>query len=199
MSEIEPHIHDAAPAADPAATAAATGVLYCANHPTVETSLRCNRCNKPICSKCAVLTPVGYRCKECVRGQQQIFETVVWYDYLVAGALAAILGGLAGALLVNLGWFTIFLAPVAGGAIAEVVRVAVRRRRGRNLYLVAAGAYVVGCLPLFAVGLIVILSGLLGGGGGGAGLGGLFRLLWPAIYTALAVGTFYTRLRGISV
>src|SRR6185436_483711 len=192
MSEPEPHIHEAAPAAAeataPAATAApaATGVMYCANHPNVETSLRCNRCNKPICSKCAVLTPVGYRCKECVRGQQQVFETVVWYDYLVAGAIAAILGGLAGALLVNLGWFTIFLAPVAGGAIAEVVRVAVRRRRGRNLYLVAAGAYVLGCLPLFAIGLLIMLGGGVGRGGVGAGLGGLFTLLWPAVYTALA-------------
>src|SRR6188508_1778339 len=188
MSEPEPHIHEAAPAA-PAATAAATGVLYCANHPTVETSLRCNRCNKPICSKCAVLTPVGYRCKECVRGQQQVFETVVWYDYIVAAAIAAILGGLAGALLVNLGWFTIFLAPVAGGAIAEVVRIAVRRRRGRNLYLVAAAAYVAGCLPLFAIGLLIMLGGGVGRGGVGLGLGGLVTLLWPAVYTALAVGT----------
>jgi len=205
MSEPEPHIHEAAPAAAEATapgappTLAPAGVLYCANHPSVETSLRCNRCNKPICSKCAVLTPVGYRCKECVRGQQQVFETVVWYDYLVAGAIAAILGGLAGALLVNLGWFTIFLAPVAGGAIAEVVRVAVRRRRGRNLWLVALAAYVVGCLPLFAIGLLIMLGGVVGRGGAGAGLGGLFTLLWPAVYTALAAGTFYTRLRGISV
>ena len=36
-----------------------TDTLYCANHPTIATSLRCNRCNKPICHKCAVLTPVG--------------------------------------------------------------------------------------------------------------------------------------------
>src|SRR5258708_39626000 len=98
-----------------------TETLYCANHPTVATSLRCNRCNKPICSKCAVLTPVGYRCKECVRGQLQVFETVVWYDYLVAGAIAAILGGLAGALLGDLGWFSSFLPPGAVGALAERV------------------------------------------------------------------------------
>lgn len=185
MSQPDPHIHEAAPAAS-------EGALYCANHPTIETSLRCNKCNKPICSRCAVLTPVGYRCKECLRGQQQIFETAVWYDYLVAGALAAVLGGLAGALLVNLGWFTIFLAPLAGGAIAEIVRVAVRRRRGRNLYLAAAGAFVLGCLPLFAVGLLFML-------GGGAGLGGLLTLLWPVVYTVMATGTFYTRLRGIAI
>ncbi len=174
-----------------------TDTLYCANHPTVATSLRCNRCNKPICTKCAVLTPVGYRCRECVRGQQQVFETVVWYDYIVAGGLAAVLGGLAGALLVNLSWFTIFLAPLAGGIIAEVVRVAVRRRRGRNLFVVAAAAYVVGCLPLFAIGLLGLL--FIGSRGGGAGLFSLLALLWPAVYTVMATGTFYARLRGISI
>ena len=145
-----------------------------------------------------MLTPVGYRCRECVRGQQQVFETVIWYDYLVAGALAAILGGLAGALLTRLGWFTIFLAPVAGGAIAEVVRLAVRRRRGRQVDWVAVGAYIVGCLPLFAIGLIYSLGGLAGGGAGQAAFG-LINLLWPAVYTALAAGTFYSRLRGISI
>jgi hypothetical protein len=178
-------------------TPASTDTLYCANHPNTATSLRCNKCNKPICTKCAVLTPVGYRCRECVRGQQQIFETVVWYDYLVAGVLAAVLGGLAGALLVNLGWFTIFLSPIAGGAIAEIVRIAIRRRRGRYLFMAAAGAYVVGCLPLFLFGLLSLL--LVGGRGGGAGLFGLLSLLWPIVYTALATGTFYARLRGISI
>jgi hypothetical protein len=173
-----------------------TDTLYCANHPHTATSLRCNKCNKPICTKCAVLTPVGYRCRECVRGQQQVFETVIWYDYLVAGVLAAVLGGLAGALLVNLSWFTIFLAPLAGGVIAEIVRVAVRRRRGRYLFLAAAGAYLVGCLPLFALGLAAML---FGGGRGGFGVFAFLPLLWAVVYTALATGTFYTRLRGISI
>ncbi len=38
--------------------------MVCANHPNRETMLRCNRCEKPICIHCAVLTEVGYRCKE---------------------------------------------------------------------------------------------------------------------------------------
>ncbi len=174
-----------------------TDTLYCANHPSVTTSLRCNRCNKPICTKCAVLTPVGYRCRECVRGQQQIFETALWYDYLVAGVLAAVLGGLAGVLLVNLSWFVIFLAPLAGGIIAEIVRVSVRKRRSRNLFMVAAAGYVVGCLPLFAIGLLSLL--LIGSRGAGVGLFGLLSLLWPVVYTVMATGTFYARLRGISI
>ena len=174
-----------------------TDTLYCANHPSVATSLRCNRCNKPICHKCAVLTPVGYRCRECVRGQQQVFETAVWYDYVIAGVLAAVLGGLAGALLVNLSWFVIFLAPLAGGLIAEVVRVAVRKHRGRYLFKIAAAAYVVGCLPLLGLGLLNLL--FIGRGGGLGSIFTLFSVLVPVIYTALATGTFYARLRGISI
>ena len=36
--------------------------IFCVNHPRVETGLRCNRCDNPICVRCAKLTPVGYRC-----------------------------------------------------------------------------------------------------------------------------------------
>jgi hypothetical protein len=182
-----------------ATTTTETDTLYCVNHPQTATSLRCNRCGKPVCTRCIVRTPVGYRCRECVRGQQQIFETVVWYDYIVAVVLAAVLGGLAGALLLNLGWFVIFLSPVAGGLIAEVVRAAVRRRRGRYLFVAATVAYVLGCLPLFLPGLLFLLSGLLGGDLGRAGLAGLFALLWPLVYVVIAAGTFFARLRGIAV
>ena len=73
--------------------------IYCANHPSVETTLRCNKCEKPICAKCAVLTPTGYRCKECIKDQQKIFETAVWYDYPVIFIVVAImsyLGSLLG-------------------------------------------------------------------------------------------------------
>jgi len=174
---------------------AASDTLYCANHPQTETSLRCNKCNKLICTRCAVLTPVGYRCRECVRGQQQVFETAVWYDYITAPVAAAILGGILGALLLVLGWFVIFLAPVAGGLVAEIVRAIVRRRRGRNLFLVAAAGYVLGCLPLF---LPVLLSLVLDTGRGFT-LGSLLNLLWPALYAVIATGTFFARLRGIAI
>ena len=48
--------------------------FFCANHPDRGTSLRCNRCERPICTECAVLTPVGYRCKNCVKSQQKVFD-----------------------------------------------------------------------------------------------------------------------------
>jgi hypothetical protein len=158
--------------------------LFCANHPQTPTSLRCNKCGKPICAKCAKRTPVGYRCQNCVVAQQQIFETAEWYDYVIAAVVAAPLAGLAGFFVGQLGLFVIFLAPVAGGAIAEVVRAAVRRRRGKYLTLLAAGAFVAGCL------LLVLIALFFQGG---------LSILWVLLYTAIAASTFYARLRGISI
>ena len=63
--------------------------LYCYVHPDRETMLRCNNCERPICSSCAVLTPIGYRCKECVRGQQKAFETAQTADYILTPIVAA--------------------------------------------------------------------------------------------------------------
>ncbi|MGH2523830.1 MAG: B-box zinc finger protein [Anaerolineales bacterium] len=179
-------------------TDAISETLYCANHPQTATSLRCNKCGKPICAKCAVLTPVGYRCPECVRTQQQIFETAVWYDYLVAVVVTAPLATLAGLLVTRLGFFVIILAPVVGGVVAEIVRAAVRRRRGRYLSLAAAGAFVLGCLPLIFAPLLIAVLALFAGEGRSV-TGGLFIALWPLIYTAIGASTLYARLRGISI
>lgn len=164
--------------------APATDVVYCVNHPQTETRLRCNRCNRPICTRCAVLTPVGYRCKDCVRGQQQAFITAVWYDYPVAIVLAMALSWAAAAVLLRLGWFIFFLAPVAGTLIAAVVQGAIRRRRGRYLVEAAAAGMVLASAP----GLVL---GLLGGN--------WFGVLYLLLYLVLAVGAFVARLRGIKI
>ena len=42
-----------------------TGPVPCADHPDVETRLRCSRCGRPICPRCSVRTPVGMRCPDC--------------------------------------------------------------------------------------------------------------------------------------
>jgi hypothetical protein len=164
-------------------------ILYCANHPTVETTLRCNRCEKPICSKCAILTPTGYRCKECVRGQQKIFNTAEWYDYVLVFFIGVILSYL-GTLIIAftpIGFFTIFLAPVAGVVIAEACRLAIRKRRSNRLFLLAAASTVLGCLP-------ILLTTLFSGRGFN-----LFGLLWIAIYLFIVPSTVYYRMRGISI
>ena len=158
--------------------------MYCANHPNIETNLRCNRCEKPICAKCAVLTPTGYRCKECVRGQQKIFETATLVDYPLLFVVVLILSYLGSLIAFRLGFFVILLAPIAGGVIAELARLVTRRRRSKRLYLLAGVAAVVGCIP---IGLQFILNfSLLG-------------LVWHGLYTVLMTSALYTRLAGIRI
>jgi len=156
-------------------------VLYCINHPNVETRLRCSKCGNPICPKCAVQTPVGFRCPQCVRSQQAIFYTATPLDYGVATVVGLVISTVAAFILGQVGIFlVIILGPVAGGVIAEVVRWAIRRRRGRWIWLVVSSCIAVGGL------LSLILSALLFSP---------TSLLSLIIYVALAIGTAYARLR----
>jgi hypothetical protein len=171
--------------------------LRCAYHPDRETTLRCNRCEKPICTKCAVLTPVGYRCKECVRGQQSVFETARTADFVIAAVVSAVGVGIAVALLKIIGFWGFFVAPIVGGGLAEIVRAAVRRRRGRKLPLVAAIAGAVGVLPTLLPALGLVIASLSYGGG----IEVLGSLLWgiayPLVTGGLLISALYYRLRGI--
>ncbi len=175
---------------------------YCANHPDRETSLRCKRCDKPICDRCAVLTPVGYVCRECMKNQQKVFDNAAWYDYPLAMLIA---GGIsyAGSLAAGLmGFFTFFIAPVVGVIIAEAVRWVVRRRRSRLLFRMVALAVLLGSLPRVLIVLLNLLavSGMLGEGGGGIRAGGLlFALLWPLVYSFIVTSTVYYRISGIQI
>ena len=155
-------------------------VLYCANHPRVETMLRCNRCGKPICTNCAVQTPVGYRCKQCVGQQQAVFYSGGVVDYVIGGVIALVLGAIASYIVVLLGlwFFALILGPTIGIGIAEAVRFAVRRRRSRYLWAVVGGGLVVGALPALLL-----------------ALGSLWSLLSLGLFLVLAVGAASARLR----
>jgi hypothetical protein len=172
-------------------------VVHCANHPNVETSLRCNRCEKPICFKCARQVPTGYKCDDCVRGIQKTFETTHWYDYPLAFVLAGTLSFIGAIIATSfIAFLTIFLAPVAGTIIAEVVRKVVNRRRSLRLFRLTALATVLGALPLILLSLIPLFSGLAGGN---ISLWGLLPLMWRVLYAFLATSTAYYRLSGIQV
>jgi hypothetical protein len=165
---------------------------YCANHPGMETSLRCNKCGKPICAKCAVRTPTGYRCKECVRGQQKLFHTARWYDYALGIVTAGVLSFLA-SLLVGLisgiagffAWIIIIVAtPTAGMVIAEVVRLVTRKHRARSLFITVVVAVVLGGLPAIVLNLVSF---------------NLFGLIFQGIFLFIATPIVYTRLSGIQL
>jgi small-conductance mechanosensitive channel len=172
-------------------TESTTETLYCYVHPNRETSLRCNNCNRPICAACAVRTPTGYRCRECVKGQQKVFNTSEWYDYISGFIVAALLSAVA-AFLVTLiggigffGWFLIAAgAPTAAVVIAEGVRMATRRRRSRTLFVTVAAGVVLGALPVI---LFQVLSM------------NLFGIVFQVIYLLIAVPVVYSRLSGIQL
>ncbi|NIQ93485.1 MAG: hypothetical protein GWN87_04235 [Desulfuromonadales bacterium] len=173
--------------------------LVCYRHPDKETGLRCNRCERPICAQCARRTPTGYRCPECIKELGRVFVTAKWYDYLTAFFTAAILSGIASALL-NLigggfGFFFIFLIVAIGTGIgtviAEAVRWVVQKRRARSLFITAAAGVVIGGLMANLTRIVLFfLSGEISL---------LFSLLWPAIYIFLATTTTYVRLSGIQI
>lgn len=169
--------------------------LYCVNHPQVETTLRCNQCERPICSKCAIRTPTGYRCPQCVRNQQKTFDTAQWYDYPLAFALALILSFLGSLLIPIVGFFTIFVAPIVGGVIAEIVRFVVRKRRSRRLFYLSASAAAIGGLPQVLIQLVGVI--LLFSQGGFSHIGGIFPLIWQGAYALMVASVVYYRLGGI--
>lgn len=163
---------------------------FCYNHPNRETLLRCNRCERPICTECAVLTPTGYRCKECVRGLQKNYETALWTDYPLVILIAGLLSFMGSWVASIMGFFTIFIAPVAGVIIAEAIRWATRKRRSRLLFRIATIAAAAGGVGLPLVSLVNMLAG------GGFGI---WQLVWGAAYAILVTSTVFYRLTGIQI
>jgi len=174
--------------------------LYCANHPQTPTVLRCNRCEKPICTKCAVLTPTGYRCKECVHGQQRVYDTAQLKDYLLAFTLAALISFLGSFLAPVMHFLTLFVASIVGVIVAETVRFVTRHRRSRQLYQVVALAAALGSLPLMLIQGIDVLRYLSIYQSSFLKVyqtGRILTLVWYVLYTFLVTSTAYYRLAGV--
>ena len=161
----------------------ASETTTCFYHPKRATSLHCNRCAKPICTSCAISTPVGYRCKECINDQQETFYSAVWYDYIAAVVVTIPMALIASYIISGISWLTIFIAPFAGTLIAEGVRLVSGRRRGRWLPIAVSVSIVLGSLPMLLGGLIGLLSTTLS----------LWSILWQVVYLALAVSSAYYR------
>ena len=173
-------------------------VLTCYKHPQRETLLRCNRCGQPICTECSVLTPTGYRCKDCVRGQQKIFDSSRSSDYFIGISIALVLS-FAGSWLADiLGFLTLFVAPVVGFLIAEAIRWTVKKRRSKLMFQLSAGAAALGGLPLLLLNLGKVVL-LLGAGGGLGSIYFLLPLLWVGLYIFLVASSVYYRLSGIQM
>jgi len=158
---------------------------YCFYHPDTPTSLRCNRCGKPICAKDAVRTPVGYRCKDCVRQQQDVFFNAGTTDYVIAALVSLPAGYLAQRFVPQIGFFVILLGPLIGGLVGEAIWRATGKRRGRYTWIAALAGLSLGAIAA----VWPVLQFRLAFGGN------LAMLLWDVVFFALLAGSVVARLR----
>jgi len=163
------------------------------HHHEQEITLRCSRCGKPITPAEAIQTPTGYRCSECVRQQQKVFDNSQPQDYIFGLIMAALLSLLGSWLTTLIGFFTILLAPAAGAGIAEAVRWVTKKRRSRRLFRLVRLGVILGGLPLIAFSLINLVLRL---SLGSFNLASLLPLGYQVLYLVLAVPSAYYRLSG---
>jgi len=52
----------------PPPPSAAAPAVACYRHPKTTAGIRCNLCERPICTNCMVSAPVGWQCPSCVKG-----------------------------------------------------------------------------------------------------------------------------------
>ena len=109
----------------------------CTYHPNVRTRLRCSKCGTPICPRCAVETPVGYRCPDCaaVRG-------LPTYRTTPQALVKSILVGVAVAIAVGVLWgyfpaWEFYLSLLLGFGVAEGMSWAANYKRGSDLQAIA--------------------------------------------------------------
>jgi hypothetical protein len=172
--------------------------IVCAYHPNRPTTLRCNRCGRPICAACAVRTPVGYRCRTCVHEQQKIFETALWHDFPIAFIVSAVICGVGSILGSMIGFFILFVAVFVGSIAARVVNWAVRHRRSRFLWVAAAAGGLFGCLPVMLPTFVMLLIYLFSGQADSVSLlATAMGLLWPGGYLIVAVGALIANMKGL--
>jgi hypothetical protein len=121
-----------------------TGPTPCADHPDVETRLRCSRCGKPICPRCGVRTPVGMRCPDCAGTRSSVAANPT--QTLVAAAAGL---GVAAAAGVGWGFFPdwgFYWALLLGFGTVETMVKLLRKQRGPDLQAIAIVVVVFGVM-----------------------------------------------------
>ncbi|MCK4801583.1 MAG: hypothetical protein KAS84_06305 [Anaerolineales bacterium] len=166
--------------------------LTCAFHPKRETQLRCNRCDKPICIKCATHTPTGYRCPECIRSQQKVFITTKWFDQVIALVITGLISFL-GSLFNFLGFYTLFIAMGAGFFAVWAVKKAIKNRRSPLLKIVMSITAFLASLPRIIAWILTTLPFIREYGL--AASWGLYSLIWSLAYSIVITSNVYYQLK----
>ena len=167
-----------------AADDADSPALRCYRHPDRETWVRCGRCDQPICSRCAMQGPVGFRCRDCGRPAFDPLTSMRPSQLAIGLAIAASGGLITGLLTSRIGFFGLLIAWFAGGIVADAVMRFVGFKRGLRMAVTLVGGILVGSAVAFGIGTAALEGSL--GPGGAEFVGGL--LLDQALWSALAAG-----------
>lgn len=116
----------------------------CANHPKEMTVVRCGRCEKPICTRCMVDSPVGKKCRECARPGHHLATTAP--AHVLIAFLVATVTALPMAMVMHRLPLLILPATIYGYLVAEVVLRVGKRGRGLPMQVAAGLAAAIGAL-----------------------------------------------------
>ena len=137
------------------------GRMFCYRHPGRETYVRCGRCDRPICTKCAMQGPVGFRCKSC--GTLANDPLTSFRPSQIAAGFAVATGGgiLLGLVSGYFGWFSIIIAFIGGGFLTEAVTRFTGFKRGPVMVAIVLGGIVVGSLVGTVIGFYTFFANRL--------------------------------------
>ena len=118
----------------------------CANHPRVQTVVSCGRCDKPLCTRCMIYTPVGVRCRDCAqlrRLPQYILTPRVYARVLPTAAALALICGFLLSLVPRLG---LLASIVIGFLVSDVLGRVSGYKQGRTMQVIAGATVIVSIL-----------------------------------------------------
>ena len=122
----------------------------CANHPQVETVVSCGRCDKPLCTRCMIYTPVGVRCRDCAqlrRLPQYILTPRVYARVLPTAAALALICGFLLSLVPRLGLLaSIVIGFVIGFLVSDVLGRVSGYKQGRTMQVIGGATVIVSIL-----------------------------------------------------
>ncbi len=180
---------------DTVADEAEPAALHCYRHPDRETWVRCGRCDQPICPRCAMQGPVGFRCRECGRPTNDPLTSMRPAQLATSLGIAVLGGVVIGLFSGRIGIFGLILAWFAGGVIADAVIRFVGFKRGPKMVVALFGGILVGAAAMF-VGEAVAFGGQVGAGGTSFVWGYVFSQgPWAALAASIACFGAWSRFR----
>lgn len=172
--------------------------LFCYRHPDRETRIRCGRCDRPICTRCAMQGPVGFRCKTCGTLVNDPLTTIRPVQGALGVAISFGLGLVTAYIAGRIGFFSIIVSFIAGGLIAEAVTRVVGWKRGTTFLVILLGGIIAGHVAGFGIDYLVNWSMLTGIPIEEGGLPASFfftNFMWAAVSAGACCVGAYTRLR----